>query len=100
MLPSPAPRRIKRDRIWIAITPRFLTAHDLFGKPLRTFPDHALLAERIDELSADRVRDRAVVGAVMIGQCVLRHAEGAEQDVPERKRARKIGVAADLHRGV
>src|SRR5215472_11500340 len=79
-----------------------LFTHDPFGKPVRTphqvrdrhFPDHALLAEGESELSDDFGRHRGLVLAIAFRQPVLRHPERAEQDIPDRKTAGEIGVAA------
>src|SRR5216684_6391661 len=38
----PAEARARRDSVESPSRSRFLIEHDLFGKPLRTFPDHAL----------------------------------------------------------
>jgi hypothetical protein len=37
-------KELKRDAIWLNRHPAFsfLFEHDLFGKPVSTFPDHAL----------------------------------------------------------
>src|SRR3954464_7121095 len=59
-----------------------------------------LLAERIAQLSAELLRHRLVIDAVIVGQRILRHPERAEHDVPERKSAGEIGVAALCERGV
>src|SRR5207237_6308526 len=59
-----------------------------------------LLAEWIGQLSADLGRNLLIVYAIPLRQLVLRHPERSKQDVPERKGARKIGIAALLERGV
>src|SRR5687768_11460859 len=68
--------------------------------PARAFPDHALLAEWIGQLSADLGGDYLIVHTVIVRQPVLRHAERAEEDVPEREGACEIGIAALFERGV
>src|SRR5207244_5924602 len=61
----------------------------------------ALFAERIGQLSDDLAGERGlIVHAILVRQRAFRHPEGPEQDVPERKGAREIGVAALLAGGV
>src|SRR5258708_1819789 len=63
--------------------------------------DHPALvaAEWKRELSDDLGRHRRLV-LVIARQLVCRHPEGAEQDVPERKRSGEIGVATGFQRRV
>src|SRR6516164_932286 len=41
---------------------RLLFERDLFGKPLRTFPDHALIAERLDLQQRESAEDTWHIG--------------------------------------
>src|SRR5438046_2376909 len=59
-----------------------------------------LLTEWIGQLPTDLGGDLLIVYAVIVRQPALRHAERAEQDVPEREGAREIGIAALFQRGV
>src|ERR1700742_897443 len=59
-----------------------------------------LLAKRVSELPNNFIRNARIVGAVVLRQPALGHPKGPEQDVPERKGAREIGVAAVVDRGV
>src|SRR6266576_3619858 len=53
-----------------------------------------LFPERIGQLPGKLARERRLVlDAVVARQPVRRHPEGAEQDIPERKGAGKIGIA-------
>src|SRR5438128_745308 len=62
---------------------------------------HVLFAERIGQLSDDFAgKRRLIVQAILVRQCASRHPEGPKQDVPERKGASKIGVAASRAGGV
>src|SRR5664279_414192 len=50
--------------------------------------------ERVQHLGAEAFREALVVDAIGIRQLVLRHVEGAEQHVPNRKCPGEIHVAA------
>src|SRR3954469_1391043 len=74
----------------------------LMSKPYeKAFSPIASMSKRIDQLSADFVRHRLVgIDTVIVRQLAYRHPEGAEQNVPERKGAGEIGIAALFQRGV
>src|SRR5689334_21915569 len=59
-----------------------------------------LLPEWIRQLPADLGRDDLIMHPVMVRKLAFRHPEGSEHQVPQRKGAREIGVAAGLLRGV
>src|ERR1700730_1544913 len=62
-------------------------------------PPAPLLPKRISQLPDD-LRGHLFVLAIIFRQPVFRHPEGPEQDVPDRERPGKVGIAALFQRGV
>src|SRR3954468_15461132 len=60
-----------------------------------------LVPERISQLPADFGGNRLIlVHTIIVGQDAFRHAEGTEQEVPDRESSCKVGVAALVLSGV
>src|SRR5258708_9267860 len=59
-----------------------------------------LMPERIGQLPANLGGKRLIVHAIVTGQLIFRHPEGSENDIPDRKRPGKVGIAALFERGV
>src|ERR1700738_3548810 len=63
-------------------------------------PVASLLPERVGQLPDDLGRNCLFVLAIVFGKPVFRHPEGSKQDIPDRERPGKVGIAALFERGV